>query len=141
MTPIEGITPQALWTTIGVLIGLCSIYLLFCKVRSEIRKEQERKKLENQPGNALAKEISQQVIKEFEPRFVEIERKLTNDKAQIELHTRQINELSNQFDSVGKDVKALCHGMLALLNKAKGIGTEEEIDEALRSFTGYLVDK
>ena len=140
--PIEGITPQMIWPFLIVMVGLASIYLVFTKVRAEIRKEREHKILEQQPmATKIAKEVSKQVTEELEPRFSDIERKLTNDKAQLELHTRQINELSDQNESMEKGIKALCQGMFALLNNAKGLGTEEEIDEAQKAFAGYLVNK
>ncbi len=140
--PIEGITPADLWTFMGVLLGLCLIYLTFTKVRAEIRKEREHKQLEQQPmATKIAKEVSKQVMEELQPRLSEIEQKLSNDKQRLDEHSRQINELNRQNNEMSKDIKALCLGVYALLNNAKGMSTEKEIDDAQKAFTGRLMEK
>ena len=68
--------------------------------------------------------------------------KLANDKATIDSHTRQIEALNKRTDTQDTGIRALCHGMLALLDNAERCGNGcKEITEAKKSFTDYLADK
>ena len=141
MHPIEGITPGMLWTFLGVLIGLAALYVLYGKVRDTYRKQQEYKKMQNDPSNKLADEISAKVMERLEPRFVEIDRKLANDKAAIDSHTRQIEGLINRADGSEQGIKALSRGVLALLNHALHNGNSDELEHAQQTLNDYLIEK
>lgn len=142
MQPIEGITPEMLWTFLTVLAGLAALMVLGYKVVEIVRKEQEyKKKKREQPENRLAEDISSKILEKIEPRFNAIDRKLANDKAQIEAHTREISELRMRAEGTEKGMRAVCKGMLVLMNNAKGNATDQEIDDAAREFTNYLADK
>ena len=141
MQPIEGITPGMLWTFLGVLIGLAALYVLYGKVRDTYRKQQEYKRMQNDPGNKLADEISAKVMERLEPRFVEIDRKLANDKAAIDSHTRQIEGLVNRADGSEQGIKALSRGVLALLNHALHNGNSDELEHAQQTLNDYLIEK
>lgn len=142
MQPIEGITPGMLWTALIVLIGGASLYVLYGKARETYRKQQEYKRIKNDPGDKLADEISKKVADNMEPRFAEINRKLANDKATLDSHTRQIEALNRRTDSQDAGIRALCHGMMALLDEAEKNGDgSHEITDAKKSFTSYLADK
>ena len=138
LQPIEGITPGMLWTFLGVLIGLAALYVLYGKVRETYQRNKQMKA----PENKLADEISAKVLEKLEPRFSEIERKLANDKALIENHTRQIEAINRRTDSQDAGIRALCHGMAALLDNAEKCGGgSQEIKDAKKRFTGFLADK
>jgi uncharacterized protein HemX len=127
-----------LWTFLGVLIGLAALYVLYGKVRETY----QRNKQMNAPENKLADEISAKLLEKLEPRFSEIERKLANDKALIENHTRQIETINRRTDSQDAGIRALCHGMAALLDNAEKCGSAgAEIKAAKKMFTDYLADK
>ena len=142
MQPIEGITPQALWTFLVVLVGLGTLVVLADKVMDVWRKHKARQKIETGPESELAEEISKKVLEKLEPRFQEIDRKLANDKALLENHTRQIEAINRRTDSQDAGIRALCHGMAALLDNADKCGSAgEEIKAAKKMFTDYLTDK
>lgn len=139
--PIEGITPIMVWITLSVLIAGGTIYLLFTKVREAYRKEQERKQIKQQPSESLANEIVQKVLDKMEIKFQEIDRKLANDKALIDSHTREISVLMSIAEKLQQGDKAQCLGMLALLNHALHNGNKDEIEEASKAFNTYLTEK
>ena len=139
--PIEGFTPDMLWTFVIVLVGLAALFVLGHKVVEILRKEHERKLLKQQPGEKLADEISDRVLQKLEPRFAEIDRKLANDKALIDAHTRQIEGLSSRADGSEEGIKALSRGVLALLNHALHNGNTEELERAQQGINDYLIEK
>ena len=142
MQPIEGITPEMLWTFFVVLVGLATLVVLGYKVVEIVRKEQEyKRKKREQPEDKLADDISSKILEKIEPRFNAIDRKLANDKTQIEAHAREIAELRKRAEGTEQGMRAVCKGMLVLMNNAKGNATDQEIDDAARAFTNYLADK
>lgn len=139
MPAIEGFTPDMLWTALKVIVGLCALVVLWDKVRDVFANAKKRK---DSKRPELADEISEKVLEKLEPRFAEIERKLANDKATIDGHTRQIEALNLRTDNQDTGLRALCHGMLALLDNAEKCGNgSQEITDAKRAFTNYLADK
>lgn len=137
LPPIEGVTPGMLWTALIVLIAGAGLYVLYGKVRETYVKN---KKLKD-PGNKLADEISAKVIEKMEPRFAEIDRKLANDKEQIDAHTRQINSIEKAQSMSDKAEKALCRGVLALLNHDLHNGNSDEMEKAQEGINEYLINK
>lgn len=139
MPAIEGFTPDMLWTAMKVIVGLCALVVLWDKVRDVFASAKKRKDAKRPE---LADEISEKVLEKLEPRFAEIDRKLANDKATIDGHTRQIEALNMRTDNQDTGLRALCHGMLALLDNAEKCGNgSQEITDAKKSFTNYLADK
>ena len=137
LPPIEGVTPGMLWTALTVLVAIAGLYVLYGKVRETYVKN---KKLKD-PENKLANEISTKVIANLEPRFAEIDRKLANDKEQIDAHTRQINTMEKRQNSSDKAEKALCRGVLALLNHELHNGNTDEMEKAKSGIDDYLIEK
>ena len=137
MQPIEGITPGMLWTFLGVLIGLAALYVLYGKVRETYQRNKQMRA----PENKLADEISAKVLERLEPRFVDIDRKLANDKAAIDSHTRQIEGLMNRADGSEQGIKALSRGVLALLNHELHNGNSDELEHAQQTLNDYLIEK
>lgn len=139
MPAIEGFTPDMLWTALKVIVGLCALVVLWDKVRDVFASAKKRKDAKRPE---LADEISEKVLEKLEPRFSEIDRKLASDKATIDGHTRQIEALNLRTDNQDTGLRALCHGMLALLDNAEKCGNgSQEITDAKKSFTNYLADK
>ena len=135
--PIEGITPGMIWTFVAVLVGLAALYVLYGKVRETYAKNKRMK----DPEKKLADEISARVLEKLEPRFSEIERKLTNDKAMIDGHSRQIEALASRTDGNEDGVKALSRGVLALLNHTLHNGNTDELEHAQQALNDYLIEK
>ena len=141
MQPIEGITPEMIWTALIVLIGVGTLYVLYGKVRETYRKQQEYKRVKNDPGERLADEISKKVIGSMEPRFAEIDRKLSNDKALIDAHTRQIAAIEKRQDGFETGQKAGNRGILALLNHELHNGNSDEMEKAKQVMDDYLIER
>lgn len=134
LQPIEGITPGMLWTALYVVVGLCALIVLADKVRGVFASAKERKQSKRPE---LADEISTKVLQKLEPRFEEIDRKLSNDKTMLETHTRQINSLASRTDGL----KPLARGVLALLNHELHNGNADEMEDALHGINNYLIEK
>ena len=129
---IEGISPDMLWTFLVVLVGLAALIVLGHKVIEIFRKEHERKVakqelssqgIEERIADKVMEKLTPQITEKFnkfeqsfEKKFEEIDKKLDNDKENIEAHTRQLNDHENRVGRLEGDSKALCHGMLALLD-------------------------
>lgn len=135
MQPIEGITPEAIWTFLGVLVGLAALYVLYGKVRETYAKNKQMK----DPG--LADEISKKVMEKLEPRFQEINRKLSNDKALIEDHTQKLSAIGLRNDTMEAGQRALCRGVLALLSHEINGNSDDKLREAWTGINNYLIDK
>lgn len=138
MQPIEGVTPGMLWTALYVVVGLCALIVLGDKVRGVFAGIHQRKQ-EKKPE--LAEEISSKVLEKLEPRFAEIDRKLANDKATIDSHTRQIEALASRTDGLENGQKVLCRGVLALLNHELHNGNNDEMEKAQAGMNEYLIEK
>ena len=137
MQPIEGVTPGMLWIALIVLIAGASLYVLYGKVR----ETRSKLKMMDDPAVKLADGISTKVLESLEPRFAEIDRKLSNDKASIDSHTRQIDALSSRTDGSEDGIKALSRGVLALLNHALHNGNSDELEHAQQTLNDYLIEK
>lgn len=137
MQPIEGITPEAIWTFLGVLVGLAALYVLYGKVRETYAKNKQMKGHENK----LADEISKKVMEKLEPRFAEIDRKLGNDKAMIDDHTQKLAAIAVRNDSLEIGQRALCRGVLALLSHEINGNSVEKLQDAQTGINNYLIDK
>ena len=135
MQPIEGITPEAIWTFLGVLAGLAALYVLYGKVRETYQKNKQMK----DPG--LADEISKKVMEKLEPRFQEINRKLANDKTIIDEHTQKIADITRQNDTIESGQRVLCRGVLALLSHEINGNSDDKLREAWTGINNYLIDK
>jgi uncharacterized protein (UPF0210 family) len=138
LQPIEGITPSTLWTFLTVLVGICALIVLDDKVLTVFRNAQRRKK---EPEDKLAEEISAKVLEKLEPRFQAIDQKLSNDKATIDSHTRQIESLAKRADGTDTGIKAINRGVLALLNHALHNGNTDELENAQKGINDYLIDR
>lgn len=137
MRPIEGITPEAIWTFLGVLVGLAALYVLYGKVRETYAKNKQMK----DPENKLADEISKKVMEKLEPRFQEINRKLANDKAMIDDHTQKLATIAARNESLEIGQRALCRGVLALLSHEINGNSDDKLREAWTGINNYLIDK
>lgn len=140
LQPIEGITPDMLWTALIVLVGVGALIVLGDKVMDVWRKHQARKQV-NAPESKLADEISQKVLSKMEPRFADIDRKFANDKQTLEAHTRQIGEINKRVDSLETGQKAQCRGILALLNHELHNGNSDEMEAAKKGMDNYLIER
>ena len=137
LPPIEGITPGMLWTALAVLVAAAVLYVLYGKVRETYQKNKKMK----DPENRLADEISVKVLEKLEPRFVEIEKKLSNDNGRIDENTRELTEHRKRMDSMETGQRAICRGVLALLSHEINGNSVDKLKEAQSGISNYLIDK
>lgn len=137
LPPIEGVTPGMLWTALIVLIAGAGLYVLYGKVRETYAKN---KKLKD-PEGKLADEISAKVLENLEPRFAEIEKKLSNDNTRIDDNTRELNEHRKRMDGLESGQRAICRGVLALLSHEINGNSVDKLKEAQAGISNYLIDK
>ena len=147
---IEGISPEMLWTFMVVLVGLAALFVLGYKVIEILRKEHERKvQKQKLAGQDITDTIANKVIekltpqieekfdkfeKSFDKKFDEIDKKLDNEQREIEIHNRQLNDHETRVSKLEGGDKALCHGMLALLER------DPALTKAQHAMKNYLID-
>ena len=136
---IEGISPSMLWTTLYVIVGICALVILGDKVLDVFRKSKQRRtEREQLQGTDVTDRIADKVMEKLEPKlnekFEEIDRKLAADKQTIESHTTQHNDHESRVSKLEGGNMALCHGMLALLERDPSLEKEQ------RAMKNYLID-
>ena len=134
MPSIEGVTPEILWYTLIGIIGIGTLIVLGDKVVEVFRKKKERDKLKVTPTSEIANAVSEKVLKDLEPRFEEIDRKLAADKTIIDEHTRRLN-------GYHEGNKVLCRGILALLSHEINGNSIGKLEESKNEILNYLTDK
>lgn len=140
MQPIEGITPEMIWTFLIVLVGLGSLIIIGDKVIDVFRRQHERNKV-RQNGQEIADEISRKVFEKLEPRFAEVDRKLSNDKTLIEDHTQKLLLLTNRINNWETGQKAQCRGVLALLSHEINGNSIDKLKAAQDGINNYLIER
>lgn len=139
MQKIEGISPEMLWTFMVVLVGLAALFILGYKVVEIFRKEHERK-VERQQlnGQDITDKIADKVMEKLQPaldeKFDEIDKKLAADKETLTAHTTKLNDHEARITRLEGGNRALCHGMLALLER------DPSLTKAQNAMKNYLID-
>ena len=138
---IEGLTPSVLWITLFGLVCIGALVVLGDKVMDVFRKRQERKRLAQQPEDALAETISAKVLSKLEPRFAEIDRKLATDKSRLDDHTRILGAHQDQLSNIEQGNKVLCRGILALLSHEINGNSDDKLRASQAEIQNYLIDR
>ena len=136
---IEGISPDMLWTFLIVAIGLGTLLVLGDKVMDVFRKAHERRTAQTRLNrqditDQIADKVMEKLQARLDEKFAEIDRKLAADKENIDLHTRQLNAFETRVSQLENGNKALCHGMLALLEQ------NASLKNAQNAMKNYLID-
>lgn len=141
MPTVEGFTPQVFWTTIYGVIALCILFMIVYKVYQAICEitDRRRKKKEAEKPN-FAEEVSQKVIDKLEPRFKEIEKNLSTDKARLDSHERDLATLKTEHDEIHRGLRAIGKFMLVIGNYGR-FGESEEIKDASVELQKFLAEK
>ena len=134
-----------LWTFLVVLVGLMGLFTLGYKVYDIIRKEHKaRVEAKQLAGSDITDRIADKVMEKLEPKltekFDEIDRKLQNDKEQLELHTAQLNAYQNRVNKLEDGNKALCHGIFALLSHEVNGNSIDRLKSTQNAMRDYLID-
>lgn len=143
--PIEGITPEMLWNFILVLLGICAIIVLVYKVIEIMRKEHERKTKRNQlSGKDLTDEIAEKVLEKLEPRFKDIETKLSADKNRLDNHEETIKSIRATQKALTDGMSVTCDALTAILDHELHNGNSDQMQaarDALQKYTNGLIGR
>lgn len=150
---IEGITPGMVWIALAVGVALLALYVLYGKARQTYRDEKKAKKKEEQEtqlqdiditdkiADKVIQKLTPQIDKKFEEfsksfdeKFNDIDDKLASDKEDIKSHTTQLNDHESRVSKLEGGNLALCHGMLALLER------DPSLDKEQKAMKNYLID-
>lgn len=143
MQPIEGITPEMLWNFVLVVLGLCAVVVLVYKVIEIARKEHERR-VQNQQlaGRDLTDEIADKVLAKLEPRFAEIDRKLTSDKDRLDNHESTLKAIQKSNAVIRDGLRVSCEALTAVLDHELHNGNGDQMQKArddLQKYTNSLI--
>lgn len=134
MQPIEGVTLEALWTTLGTLVGIGGIIILWDKVKDVFRKRKKEKAEEAAANDVTLNDRLDKISSKLDSldEFV----RETNER--FDRDNRRLNALEKQTEDTHKGIGALCRSSLAHLNHdltGNGVETlkkaQEEINEYL----------
>ena len=143
--PIEGITPTMLWNFVLVLLGLCAVVILVYKVIEIMRKEHERKeKRDKLNGKDLTDEIADKVLEKLEPRFAEIDKKLSSDKDRLDNHETALKEASKSSKIIRSGMKVTADALAAVLDHELHNGNQDQMQKArdeLQAYTNGLIEQ
>lgn len=147
---LEGLLPVDVWNAIIVLLILFGVAVAVLKgvsfIRDEIRKNKERKQMESVDfGDEIAEKVMDKLTPQidtkfkefgesFDKRFDEIDVKLSSDREELRSHTTQLNDHERRVSRLEGGNRALCHGMLALLER------DPALTSAQKAMKRFLID-
>ena len=147
---LEGLTLDNIWSFICIAFALIGVFLVVAKFIDQIRKwVKERKEKQALGKTDITKEVADKVVEQIGPqidekfkafessidkKFDDINTKLAADKELLTMHTNQLNAHESRVGKLEGDTNALCHGMLALLEK------DEKHSKAYNAMKNYLID-
>ena len=142
---IEGISPDMIWTFLVVLVGLIALVVLGDKVMDVFRNAMKRRKERREVnGQDITDKIADKVIEKLTPtldeKFNEINRRLDDDRTDIDAHERRLNAQDNRVDRLDDDTRALLHGMSALLSHEVNGSNTEKLIRTQAAISNYLID-
>lgn len=145
---VEGLTPMILWYTLVGLVGIGALIILWDKVSEVFRKRKQRQQDKEQlVSGDITDRIADKVEKKLEPKFTainrkfeEIDGKLSNDKSDIEMHTRQLNAYESRVDRLERGNNALIHGVFALLGHSIDGNGVDKLKKSYGGMKNYLMD-
>ena len=147
---LEGLLPVDVWNAIIVLLILFGVIIAVLKgikfIRDWIRDSKKEKQVNkvdftDEIADKVMGKLSPQIdakfdefSKSFDEKFKDIDRKLENDKATLTLHTTQLNDHETRVGKLEGGNLALCHGMLALLERDPSLSKEQ------KAMKNFLID-
>lgn len=134
MQPIEGVTLEALWTTLGTLVAMGGIIVLWDKVKDVFKK---RKKEKAEEAAASDVTINDRLDK-ISAKLDQIDEFVRESNERFARDNRRLNVLEKQAEDTHAGIAALCRSSLAHINHdltGNGVETlrkaQEEINEYL----------
>ena len=154
---LEGLLPTDVWNALIVLLILFGVFVAVFKgyvlIRDEVRKNRERKKLNNTDvTEQIATKVTDKIDKKIDERFENFEKKMDGkfedinkqlkaDKEIIELHTAQLNADHARVDRLDDDTRALLHGVSALLGHQVDGNSIDKLKQTNNAMKNYLIDR
>lgn len=139
---IEGISPSMLWTFCVVLVGLCALFIMGYKVYEICKKIKQSKQLNGQDiTDRIADKVIEKLTPQIDAKFADINRKLSDDKELLTMHTTQLNAQKDRVDRLDNDTRALLHGVSALLNHIATGNNVDKIKKTNATMNNYLIDR
>lgn len=134
MQPIEGITLEALWTTLGTLVAIGGIIVLYDKVK-EVFKKRKRERAEEAAADDLT--LNDRLDK-ISNKLDQIDDFMRETNERFDRDNRRLNMLEKHAEDTRNGIGALCRSSLAhITHDLTGNGVEtlkkaqEEINEYL----------
>lgn len=147
---LEGLLPTDVWNALIVLLILFGVFMAVFKgvvaIRDEVDKRKKKKTLNQKDiTDQIADKVMEKLdptidekfdtlSKSFDKKLEDIDKKLTADKETIELHTTQLNDHEGRVSKLEGGNLALCHGMLALLERDPSLTKEQ------KAMKNFLID-
>lgn len=147
---LEGLLPTDVWNAIIVLLILFGVIVAVLKgikfIRDWMRDSRKEKRVSkvdftDEIADKVMGKLSPQIdakfdefSKSFDKKFEDIDEKLKNDKETLTLHTTQLNDHEERVSKLEGGNLALCHGMLALLERDPNLGKEQ------KAMKNFLID-
>ena len=138
---LEGLLPMDVWNFLCVALILFGVFVAILKgvtfIRDEIQKSREKKKLTTKDvTEEIADKVMEKLIpqidekfdefgKSVDKRFEDMDKKLSADKETLTMHTTQLNDHETRVSRLEGGNRALCHGMLALLERDTALAKQQ----------------
>lgn len=147
---LEGLLPIDVWNFIVVGLILFGVVMAVAKgvvfIRDEIGKSKDKKKISKKDvTDEIAEKVMEKLTpqidakfdefsKSFDEKFKDIDKKLESDKETLTIHTTQLNAHEGRVSKLEGGNLAMCHGMLALLERDPNLTKEQ------KAMKNYLID-
>ena len=130
-----GFSPDMFLTFVIVLLGIAGVFVLGDKVMDVFRKMHDRRKISKKDvTDEIADKVMQKLQPKLDEKFAEYDKRLAADKDTLTMHTTQLNDHEERVGQLEGGNKALCHGMLALLEMNPALAN------ASKAMKNYLID-
>lgn len=138
MPEIQGLTPQVLWVTVYGIVGICVLFMVLYKVYDSIRNEVERRRRAKEAREPdLAERVSKKVLENLEPRFQDIEQKLSKDNARLDNHEKLIASNQQSQMDTKEGLVAICKALLVITSQ----NSSDQFKEAHEELTKFLAGR
>ena len=147
---LEGLSLNSVWAFICIGFALIGVFLVIAKAIDQIRKwikehkqkkELGKKDITDDIADKVMEKLTPQIDQQFDTfsrsidkKFEDIDKKLGADKELLASHTTQLNDHEGRVSKLEGGNLALCHGMLALLERDPSLTKEQ------RAMKNYLID-
>lgn len=122
----EELTPSAIWTAVGVFVGLL---LLFVIIVNAVEKWRTLRQPKRDADTAM------------DDRLTAIEDKLKNDKARLDGIARRLGLMDRDTEDIYKGFGAMCNALRALLEHELHNGNADQMQSASYALNDYLTSR